>query len=37
MLYSRRASTKDVMIYTDVDWVSVFNDKRSTSGYFTFV
>ena len=24
-------------MYIDVDWADVINDRRSTSGYFTFV
>ena len=27
----------DIKGYTDVDWVGSIQDRRSTSGYFTFV
>ncbi|RVW13935.1 Retrovirus-related Pol polyprotein from transposon RE1 [Vitis vinifera] len=28
---------QSIEVYTDVDWADAMDDKRSTSGYFTFV
>jgi hypothetical protein len=36
-LLLRRASTSDLVVYTDVDWTGFTNTHRSTSGYAVFL
>jgi hypothetical protein len=36
-LLLRRASTSDLIIYTDADWVGRLDTRRSTSGYAVFL
>ena len=37
ILFSKNAEKQNINVYTDTDWVGAIDDKRSTSGYFTFV
>ncbi|RVW36389.1 Retrovirus-related Pol polyprotein from transposon RE1 [Vitis vinifera] len=36
-LFFKKSDSKKVEIYTDVDWAGSANDKRSTTGYCTYV
>jgi hypothetical protein len=36
-LLLRRSSSSDLVVYTDVDWTSCLDTRRSTSGYATFL
>jgi hypothetical protein len=36
-LLHRRASTSDLIIYTDADWAGCPDTRRSTSGYAVFL
>ncbi|RVW98124.1 Retrovirus-related Pol polyprotein from transposon RE1 [Vitis vinifera] len=37
ILFTKNVDHQSIEVYTDVDWVSAVDDRRSTSGYFTFV
>jgi hypothetical protein len=36
-LLLRRSSNSDLVVYTDADWVSCPDTRRSTSGYAVFL
>ena len=36
-MFSKNVDHRKVAAYTDADWVGSIDDRRSTSGYFTFV
>ena len=37
ILFTKNEDYQSVDAYTDADWAGAVNDRRSTSGYFTFV
>ena len=37
ILFAKNVDHHSIEVYTDVDWVGAMDDRRSTSGYFTFV
>ncbi|WJZ90446.1 hypothetical protein VitviT2T_009589 [Vitis vinifera] len=37
ILFAKNVDHQSIEVYTDADWASVMYDRRSTSGYFTFV
>ena len=37
ILFTKNVDCQSVDVYSDADWVGAINDKRSTSGYCTFV
>ena len=37
ILFTKTSNYQDIMVYTDADWAGAIDDRRSTSGYFTFV
>ncbi|XP_047270328.1 uncharacterized mitochondrial protein AtMg00810-like [Capsicum annuum] len=37
ILFKKNATIEDIVVYTDADWAGALVDRRSTSGYFTFV
>ena len=37
LLFTKNSYYQSIDAYTDVDWDGAVDDKRSTSGYFTFV
>ena len=37
ILFSKNEDYQSVDAYTDADWAGAIDDRRSTSGYFTFV
>ncbi|KAH9763832.1 retrovirus-related pol polyprotein from transposon RE1 [Citrus sinensis] len=37
ILFSKNEDYSNIEVYTDADWVGSVSDRRSTSGYFTFV
>ncbi|WKA05233.1 hypothetical protein VitviT2T_023211 [Vitis vinifera] len=37
ILFTKNVDHQSIKVYTDADWASVVDDRRSTSGYFTFV
>ena len=37
ILFTRKVDHQSIEVYTDADWAGVVDDRRSTSGYFTFV
>ncbi|KAK3004522.1 hypothetical protein RJ639_018855 [Escallonia herrerae] len=37
ILFTKNEDHHSVDVYTDADWAGVVDDRRSTSGYFTFV
>ncbi|RVW81638.1 Copia protein [Vitis vinifera] len=37
ILFAKNVDHQSIEVYTDADWVSAVDDRRSTSGYFTFV
>ena len=37
ILFTKNVDCQSVDAYSDADWARVIDDKRSTSGYFTFV
>ncbi|RVW36186.1 Retrovirus-related Pol polyprotein from transposon RE1 [Vitis vinifera] len=37
ILFAKNVDHHSIEVYTDTDWASAVDDRRSTSGYFTFV
>ncbi|RVW67510.1 Retrovirus-related Pol polyprotein from transposon RE1 [Vitis vinifera] len=37
ILFTKNVDHQSIEVYNDVDWVGAVDDRRSTSGYFTFV
>ncbi|RVW90472.1 Retrovirus-related Pol polyprotein from transposon TNT 1-94 [Vitis vinifera] len=37
ILFAKNVDHQSIEVYTDVDWAGAVDDRRSTSGYFTFV
>ena len=37
ILFTKNVDCQSVDAYSDVDWARAIDDRRSTSGYFTFV
>ncbi|RVW90875.1 Retrovirus-related Pol polyprotein from transposon RE1 [Vitis vinifera] len=37
ILFAKNVNHQSIEVYTDVDWAGAVDDRRSTSGYFTFV
>ncbi|WJZ97489.1 hypothetical protein VitviT2T_016090 [Vitis vinifera] len=37
ILFTKNVDHQSIKVYTDVDWAGAVDDRRSTSGYFTFV
>ncbi|RVW97159.1 Retrovirus-related Pol polyprotein from transposon RE1 [Vitis vinifera] len=37
ILFAKNVDHQSIKVYTDVDWAGAVDDRRSTSGYFTFV
>ena len=37
ILFAKNVDHQSIEVYIDADWASAVDDKRSTSGYFTFV
>ena len=37
ILFTKNVDCQSVDAYSDVDWAGAIDDRRSTSGYFTFV
>ena len=37
IMFTKYADLQSIKVYTDADWASAIDDRRSTSGYFTFV
>ena len=37
ILFTKNEDYQSVDVYTDADWAGAIDDRRSTSGYFTFV
>ncbi|RVW61830.1 putative mitochondrial protein [Vitis vinifera] len=37
ILFAKNVDHQNIEVYIDADWVGVVDDRRSTSGYFTFV
>ncbi|RVW74747.1 Retrovirus-related Pol polyprotein from transposon RE1 [Vitis vinifera] len=37
ILFAKNVDHQSIEVYTDADWVGAVDDRRSTSGYFTFV
>ena len=36
-LFTKNVDHQSIEVYTDADWADALDDRRSTSGYFTFV
>ena len=36
-MFTKHANLTSIKVYTDADWASAIDDRRSTSGYFTFI
>ncbi|RVW83621.1 Retrovirus-related Pol polyprotein from transposon RE1 [Vitis vinifera] len=37
ILFAKNVDHQSIEVYTDADWAGAMDDRRSTSGYFTFV
>ncbi|RVW94515.1 Retrovirus-related Pol polyprotein from transposon RE1 [Vitis vinifera] len=37
ILFAKNVNHQSIEVYTDADWADAVDDRRSTSGYFTFV
>ncbi|PNX83829.1 beta-galactosidase [Trifolium pratense] len=37
ILFTKNEKHEDIDVYTDADWAGALDDRRSTSGYFSFV
>ncbi|RVW83369.1 Retrovirus-related Pol polyprotein from transposon TNT 1-94 [Vitis vinifera] len=37
ILFTKNVNHQSIEVYIDIDWVGAVDDRRSTSGYFTFV
>ncbi|WJZ97410.1 hypothetical protein VitviT2T_016015 [Vitis vinifera] len=37
ILFAKNVNHQSIEVYTDADWAGAVDDRRSTSGYFTFV
>lgn len=37
ILFTKITNYQDIYVYTNADWAGAIDDRRSTSGYFTFV
>ncbi|WKA00225.1 hypothetical protein VitviT2T_018605 [Vitis vinifera] len=37
ILFTKNVDHQSIKVYTDVDWVGAVDNRRSTSGYFTFI
>ena len=37
IMFTKKEDWQNVSVYTDADWAGAIDDRRSTSGYFTFV
>ena len=37
ILFSKNTNKQNIEVYTDADWAGAIDDRRSISGYFTFV
>ncbi|RVW62615.1 Retrovirus-related Pol polyprotein from transposon RE1 [Vitis vinifera] len=37
ILFTKNVNHQSIEVYTDADWAGAVDDRRSTSGYFTFV
>ncbi|WJZ94996.1 hypothetical protein VitviT2T_013797 [Vitis vinifera] len=37
ILFAKNVDHQNIEVYTDADWAGAVDDRRSTSGYFTFV
>ncbi|RVW74200.1 Retrovirus-related Pol polyprotein from transposon RE2 [Vitis vinifera] len=37
ILFTKNVDYQSIEVYTDADWAGAMDDRRSTSGYFTFV
>ncbi|WVY93107.1 hypothetical protein V8G54_032195 [Vigna mungo] len=37
ILFTKHTDYQEINVYTDADWAGAINERRSTSGYFTFV
>ena len=37
ILFTKNIDHQSIEVYTDTDWAGAVDDRRSTSGYFTFV
>jgi hypothetical protein len=37
ILFTKNEKHEDINVYTDADWAGALDDRRSTSGYFSFV
>ena len=36
-LFFKKTARKDIELFSDADWAGLLTDRRSTSGYYTFV
>ncbi|RVW30581.1 putative mitochondrial protein [Vitis vinifera] len=37
ILFTKNVDHQSIKVYTDADWAGAMDNRRSTSGYFTFV